>query len=222
MAALYPLSKLSAASIDDTLVNLAARETYPDEAAARGLRAMRYLNSAQAAYWRTHKRFAPALELVKDAAAKLGPSTAVSAHAKHTSEVVDGFDLHDAVSTDGLHYSMILIQRSGGLAYETNQTGIIRVGSIKDGLFSGDYLQQPQPARSGLRHSKLAAFGGRIAEFFVPTLYASRGPSCCGTCGGHCVLVNAGECGSTCSICCNLGFSDCQWCCNVDCSCLGC
>lgn len=223
MAALYPMSRMADVSIDATLQQLAARETYPDEGAARGLRAMRYLNSAQAANWRGHKRFALGLVLVKsDVTKAAGATTALNAGAGRHSELVEGFEFYEQLSADATHYSMTLVQSSSGLAYETNQTGIIRVGTMQGGVFAGDYLRQPEPASNRSRSSKLGIIGGRVAEFFLPTLYASRGSSCCGLCGGHCVSVGAGECGATCSICCNLGFADCPWCCNVDCGCLGC
>lgn len=216
---LYPASK-AAPSVDAMLGRIAEAENINDPARARALRALRYLNSAQAAHWRAERRFAPALALVSSAPAQsLGGSTALNPGAGDLQTLIAGFAFQESVSPDARRYRFLVYEAETGFAYETSESGVIRVGRVMSGAFVGKNIEAPtEPARRNRAFGVAAV----VAQLFVPTLQASGGPTCCGVCGGHCYSGPANDCGSSCSTCCNLGFSDCRWCCNVDCGCLGC
>jgi hypothetical protein len=217
--ALYPASKV-APSVDAMLGRIAEAETINDPARARALRALRYLNSAQAAHWRAERRFAPALALLSSGPAhRLGGSTALNPSAGDVQTLIAGFAFQESVSPDARRYRFLVYEPETGFAYETSESGFIRVGRVMSGAFVGRNIEAPtEPTRRNRAFGLAAA----VAQLFVPTLQASRGPSCCGVCGGHCYNMSAYDCGSSCGTCCNLGFSSCVWCCNVDCGCLGC
>lgn len=167
---------------------------------------VRQINTTQSVFRHLHGRYAELNELTPEAIA-----TMRSVHAVPRPQ---GSEIQLRVSPDGSKYSLAIREAQTGLAYRSDETGVIRHGTATTALTTAaNFGFDAEPIKrtiNGKARSRVATPLSAIASFFVPTLYA--GPVC--TCG-DCVGPGPCSCGGT--GCCNIGTLECTWCCPNNC-----
>ena len=194
------------------LAALAERLSGPDPAltlmteADPLLRWVRQINTTQSAHWGRQRRYAPLEELTPQAIEKMRNVPGIPRP--------ENAEIDLQLSSDRSGYRLAIRDRATGLAYRTDQTGVIHRGTAMSALTSAaDFGFEAEPIKrtiSGRRRSPFAAPFSAVTSFFVPTLFAE--PTCvCGQCEppGPCLCGGTG--------CCNIGTENCTWCCPRTC-----
>ena len=120
------------------LVKIANAGTPPDEVSkTRPVNTVRLINTAEAQFQRTSKRYASLSEL--EAAGLLAKAAGMneqfgaayhSLNLKNQGELLDGYEFALVVSADGASYKVSLVPKSGcDTAYFSGDQGIIYLGS---------------------------------------------------------------------------------------------
>jgi hypothetical protein len=135
-------------------------------------------------------------------------------------DLVAGFDLSFLLGQNGRGYAVTLTPRSGGLGFSTDQDGVIFQGTGIGQAFRGEPLIPPLQVAARPENG-MRKFAATILAFYFPTASAQPGYQCChGLCGGICVSGSCSCPGGT--LCCNLGYQVCTWCCSTNTSCYPC
>jgi hypothetical protein len=202
--------------------NVAAAQDPAADATAEALRAVRFINTAQALSVHTTGAFGTLTDLNSPQMRSIYEQRYERSRLEGIrllgDEIVPGFTAALEVTSDRHAYRLVVVERAAKngvhFAYASDETGVIRVGTVPTAFiatplthFNGTPIQKP-----AVRQSSTGNLARSIIAFFVPTLYANEsrcGASNCGTC----FTGTAYQCGSGCANCCNLGYSGCEWCC---------
>jgi hypothetical protein len=174
----------------------------------------RFINTAQAAYFKEFGRFAATEELPN---ASMLRTRGVGMRLPPAS-----FSWRLDVSQDERHYTVLARENVTGFAYRSNEKGIIYEGvaptidevmrGTPETTFPGIPID-PTPGKLAKAHAVGRTRSTplvRAWEFFIPSLAAREYEENCP------IGAGCGRCSSNCSCaenCCNYGAADCPWCC---------
>lgn len=202
---------------------------------ARAITGLRLLNTAQAAARRERGRFLSRPELCQyppflQLAGQLNESftdLAVDVNGfSAAGGLLVGFMPAEEWTADD-DYEIVVRSASDEIAFKTDSTGVIRERTSGFGRHEGRAPFQGLPIGSVARSDRpprgvLLVALDALAGFFMPVVHASDcygepGYDCCVNswfCNGECQGPGACSCVPG-TVCCNLGYECCTWCCRV-------